>query len=163
MTITTPGCVAVCPPCAKPVCFERGENPMPQAAINYWAVLVSGVAFTILGALWYSPVLFGNAWMRNIGKTKEQLDQEFSVWKIIGALIGSLITAYGVARLMIWTGGATIGDAILLAILVGVSFMIAPFMVNDLMEGRPTSLTVINVLFNLVGFIIIGVIVGAWQ
>ena len=51
---------------------------MESMAINYWAVLVAAVAYMILGAIWYSPILFGSAWMRLIGKTKEQAMADFS-------------------------------------------------------------------------------------
>ena len=41
--------------------------------INIWAVLVSIVAMMVIGALWYSPVLFGNTWLRLIGKKPEEI------------------------------------------------------------------------------------------
>ena len=35
--------------------------------MNYWAILVAAVSSFLLGGLWYSPVLFGNAWNRENG------------------------------------------------------------------------------------------------
>lgn len=40
---------------------------------NYWAILASGLIPLVLGSIWYSPALFGNAWMKVAGKTKEEL------------------------------------------------------------------------------------------
>ena len=40
---------------------------MTYPYINLWAVLVSTVAFWALGALWYSPVLFGKRWQKEVG------------------------------------------------------------------------------------------------
>jgi hypothetical protein len=41
--------------------------------VNFLAVLVSGVAIFILGALWYSPVLFAKTWSRLMGMTAEKI------------------------------------------------------------------------------------------
>lgn len=32
--------------------------------LNIWVIIGAGTAYTILGALWYSPVLFGNIWLK---------------------------------------------------------------------------------------------------
>ena len=34
-----------------------------EITINYLAVLVCGVLHQVLGALWYSPLLFGRPWL----------------------------------------------------------------------------------------------------
>jgi len=34
-----------------------------------WAILAAALAGIVIGAAWYSPLLFGNAWMSALGKT----------------------------------------------------------------------------------------------
>jgi hypothetical protein len=136
---------------------------MEPAGINYLAVIVAAVAYMILGALWYSPVLFGNAWMRSIGKTKEQVTADFSPLNYLWALIASFLASYGIARIMLWTGSQGIGDAIKIAIVAGICFVVATMGVNDIFEGRKKGLTLINVLYHILGFIIAGIIIAAWQ
>ena len=135
---------------------------MSTVGINYWAVLVGGGAYWLLGALWYSPALFGNAWMKGVGKTKEQIAAGASPFNYIWGLITSLVAAYGIARIMIWTGRDSIADGITVSLLVGVCFVLTSLSVNDVFEGRPRSLSVINILYHIVGFVIIGIILGAW-
>ena len=48
---------------------------MAQPAINYLAVLVSAIIGMIIGALWYSPLLFGKLWMKLSGMTEKQLNE----------------------------------------------------------------------------------------
>ena len=60
---------------------------MESMGINYWAVLVAGVAYMVLGAIWYTPALFGNAWLKAIGKTK------VSAWLNTRAMFMPLRTA----------------------------------------------------------------------
>ncbi|MBN1211938.1 MAG: DUF1761 domain-containing protein [candidate division Zixibacteria bacterium] len=136
---------------------------METMSVNYWAVLVAGVVYMILGALWYSSALFGKAWMKGIGKTKEQVSADASAVNYIIAIIGSFIASYGIARLMLMTGRTSISDGITIAVLVGVCFVLTAFSVNDAFEKRPSGLTAINVLYHLVSFVIAGIILGAWR
>jgi surface polysaccharide O-acyltransferase-like enzyme len=135
---------------------------MEMGSVNFLSVIVAAIAYMALGALWYSPVLFGNAWMKGIGKTKEQVAAGASPMNYVLALIYSFIAAYGIARLMIWTGRSTISDGIVIGLLAGICFVLSTMGVNDLFENRPRSLTFVNILYHIVGFIVVGVIVGAW-
>src|SRR5437879_12164587 len=47
---------------------------MPTANVNVLAVIVAAVATFILGAVWYSPVLFAKQWVQAHGYTPEQLE-----------------------------------------------------------------------------------------
>ncbi len=48
---------------------------MPTADVNKIAVLVAALATFILGAFWYSPLLFARQWMQAQGYTPEKLEQ----------------------------------------------------------------------------------------
>jgi hypothetical protein len=136
---------------------------MPAITMNWWAIIVAAVVYMALGAIWYSPSLFGNAWMKGIGKTKEQLKAGFSSLSYVWALIFSFLAAYGIARICVWAQRGTVWDGIVIGLLAGVCFVLASMGVNDIFERRPCRLTLINVLYHIVGFIIIGVIIGAWR
>jgi fluoride ion exporter CrcB/FEX len=136
---------------------------METMTVNYWAVLVAAVVYMILGALWYSPALFGKIWMKGIGKTKEQVKADAWAGNYIIAIVGSFLACYGIARLMIMTGRTDISDGVTIAVLVGVCFMMTTFSINDTFERRPAGLTLINILYHLVGFIVAGFIIGIWR
>ena len=135
---------------------------MESGTVNFLSIVVAAAAYMALGALWYSPVLFGNAWMKGIGKTKEQLTAGSSPVSYLLAYILSFIAAYGIARIMVWTGRNTVADGVVIGLLVGVCFVLAAMGINDLFEGRPKGLTVMNILYHIAGFILIGIIIGAW-
>lgn len=135
---------------------------MMTAEVNYWAVLVAALGYFFFGAVWYSPPLFGKAWMKGIGKTKEQLTAEFSAIKYVWAFIASFLAAYGIARIMSWTGDMSVTNGISVGLLAAISFVLSTFFVNDSMEGRPRGLTALNILYHIIGFIIIGLIIGIW-
>jgi hypothetical protein len=135
---------------------------MVSTGINYWAVLVAGMAYFILGAIWYAGPVFGNSWMKAIGKTKEQVEADFSAMKLVWAFFGSLVIAYGLARVLDWSNGATFADGIVAGALAAVCFVGASAFINDKMEGRSGMLFGINFLYTLLGFMIMGAIIGAW-
>ena len=132
-------------------------------SVNYLAVLVCGVAYMALGALWYSPAVFGKVWMRGIGKTEAQLKADFKSISYLWAFIGSLIAAYGIARVLAMFDAPTLADGVKLGLVAGVCFVGASFFINDTFDARPRSLTIVNILYHIVGFIVIGLIIGAWR
>lgn len=133
-----------------------------EPTINYLAVAVAAVAYLILGGLWYAP-LFGSTWMKAIGKTKEQVAAGASPLNYVYAIVLGFVASYGIARIMVWSGGNTIGDGIMTGLVVGVCFILATFLMNDIFEKRPASLTFINVFYHIVALIIAGIIIGAWR
>jgi hypothetical protein len=135
---------------------------MVSTGVNYWAILVAGATYFVLGALWYSPVVFGNAWMKAVGKPKEQLEKGSTALKMIWAFVGSLIAAYGLARILSWTGSYSLTDAIVASLLAAICFLVTVIGISDSMEARPMKLYLINIFYNLIGFCIMGIIIGVW-
>ena len=74
--------------------------------MNIFAVLVGAVASMALGALWYSPLLFGNAWMAAIGKTHDQLGPAGPA--MFGSMLSCLLTAAVVEYLLVGLGCAAV-------------------------------------------------------
>jgi hypothetical protein len=131
--------------------------------MNYLAILVAGIAATILGAIWYAPGLFGNTWMQGVGKTKEQVEADFSPMKIVGAFVGYLVAAYGIARILAITGAGSLRYGLFVGLLAAVCFAVATNGVNELMESRPSKVFLVNSLYTIVAFLIMGAIIGLWR
>lgn len=136
---------------------------MSTSGVNYLAILVAAAAYFILGAVWYTKQVFGKAWMEGIGKTEEQCKAAFSAWKLVWTFIGSFIAAYGIARVLSWLAPVDTYAGIVVGLIAGVCFALATMCINDIMEGRPTKLTMVNALYHVFGFVIMGVILGAWR
>ena len=51
--------------------------------MNFIAVLVAAASTLVVGAVWYSPMLFANVWMKESGLTEEQL-KKGNMLKIFG-------------------------------------------------------------------------------
>ena len=48
---------------------------MPEFHLNYLAVGAAALATIIIGALWYSPLLFGDLWLKAHGYPVEEMQQ----------------------------------------------------------------------------------------
>lgn len=68
--------------------------------INYLAVLLAAVASMVIGAIWYSPALFANAWAKDMGFTEKdnKAMQARGAWPWLLMFACSLVTAYVLAR-----------------------------------------------------------------
>ena len=138
------------------------EDMISGPGLNYVAILVGGLAYWALGALWYSPALFGNAWLKAIGKTKEQALKDHTPLNYLWAFITSFIASYGIARILMWSGKTGWTGGLIVGLFCGVCFVMMAFWVNDAFEKRECGLTIMNGLYHVVGLIISGVIIGAW-
>ncbi len=88
------------------------------ATINLWAILVAAVVAHFMGALWYSPLLFGNMWMRAVGIKKGDIakaKKEGMAKSYLGMFAASLVMAYVLANIIgygearDWVSGMGIG------------------------------------------------------
>ena len=68
--------------------------------INFLAVVVAALSTFILGGLWYSPLLFGKAWMRANNFADADL-QTFSKARMFGwSFVFSLVMAWNLAMFL---------------------------------------------------------------
>ena len=71
-----------------------------EGQLNYLALFVAALSTFILGGLWYSPAVFGKAWMRENGFKEEDL-KNGNMIKIFGlAFILALVSAVNLAMFM---------------------------------------------------------------
>ena len=93
--------------------------------MNYWAILVAAVSSFLLGGLWYSPVLFGNAWNRENGGVPPAGHPA----RVFGvALLFSLVAA---ACFAWWLGPApSLASALQAGAVAGGGFVAASFGTN---------------------------------
>jgi hypothetical protein len=134
--------------------------------VNWLAILVSAVVYWMLGALWYSPVLFGNAWMRASGLTEEDTQGGPGPIVYLAPLLGYLVSAIATGMLAVATGSTTVGDGIVLGLVVGIGYTTAITAISAVFSPKmPAAGTWfwITASFNLLGLLITGVLVSVWN
>lgn len=136
---------------------------MGHVDINYLAVLVCALVPMLIGALWYGPI-FGKAWMEAVGKTEEEIKKDFNPAKTYGLTVATnFVVAYALARILGYTGASSIGEGLMIALLCWMGFVAGTFYINNLFEGKPTKLILINIFYHLVVILVYSVILSAWK
>lgn len=132
-------------------------------AINIWAVIVSAIASTAFGFLWYM-VLFREPYIKGLARTKEQLDQgPNGMTATIYQLIGNIVMIYILAWLMDRTSYRTVGQGIKLALIVWVGFVACVIGPMYAFEAFPFYFFLITTGYVLVSMLGSGAILGAWK
>jgi hypothetical protein len=127
--------------------------------INYLAVLVCTVIAMAVGALWYSPVLFGNKWMEMTGI---QPDQTKATKGYIAAALLNLLMVYTLAHFVQYVGSTNPVDGAITGLWVWIGFVATTTAINYTFEHRPAKIFWINAGMSLVNLIIAGAILATW-
>jgi hypothetical protein len=131
--------------------------------INIWAVLVSGLASTAFGFLWFM-VLFRDPFIKGSARTKEQLDAGPSgATASMMQLAGSIVMIYVLAWLMEQTDHTSVGQGLKLAFLLWIGFVACVTGPNFAFQAYPFYFFLIITGYTLVCLLMSGVILGAWK
>ncbi len=126
--------------------------------INYLAVVVAGLAHMLVGLVWYSKRLFGEAWMSLTHATLEPAVR----WMPFAAA-GHLAIAFVLALLIRFAGGPTLTAGIVLGLLAWIGFVVTLELGELVWEKIPFRLFLIRAGEHLVALSAAGAILGAWS
>ena len=130
------------------------------AAVNYWAVLAAAVSAFVVGGLWYSPLLFGNAWVKETGLSKEQLD------------LGNPAVTFGVSFVLAFLASLVFATflgphpafsfALAAGMMAGIFWVGTSFGINYLFERKSFRLFLINAGYHTCQYALIGAVLSLW-
>jgi hypothetical protein len=128
--------------------------------VNWWAVLISMVVAMGIGSLWYSQMLFGDIWQKELKIKAKEMGGNDPTAAMIGA---ALLTVIQAVTLAILIGGGDVLQGIYLAALVSVGVVAAAIGVQYCFEGRTLRLFAINAGYIVLSTVAMGAIIGAWH
>ena len=128
--------------------------------INLWAVSLAAFANVVIGSFWYSPLIFGKNWMHEKGFTEEDFKNGHPIWLILFlsflfGFIGALSMAFFLTPHSTALSGAGMGA---LVSLVWISSSKAN---AALFENTSVKLILIHAGYDMIGYIVMGAILGA--
>ncbi len=141
---------------------------MRVMGVNLWAVLVSALATMVVGFVWYSPLLFARRWMVLMGLDPDDKVKIAEMQKSAGpsyalSLVASALAAAVLGKII---AIATIGTALYgmkAGLAVWLGFVTTVQLTNSLFSRQPAKLYAINTGYQLVCFLAMGAIMGAWR
>ncbi|MEP6846236.1 MAG: DUF1761 domain-containing protein [Panacibacter sp.] len=132
-----------------------------MSTINWWAVLVAGISSFVLGGVWYSPALFGNAWMKDNNLSMEEI-KKGNFGKIYGiAFILSLVMSANLA-MFLNDAKTDVAWGTIAGFLAGI-WVLCAVATHGSFEHRPGRLIFINGGYSVVALMLMGAIIGLWR
>lgn len=128
---------------------------------NYLAVAVSALVYWLLGAVWYG-FLFSKPWMALEHMTDAQAKSMNPVLPYIITIALNLLIAFVLAQICGWRNANTAARGAAIGILLWIGFIGPVTFTSYMYEMRPMQLFAINEFYSLVGFCVMGAILGAW-
>ena len=128
---------------------------------NYLAIIVAALVYFVIGAIWYS-VLFGKAWMANVGRTKEQLMSGSKIVYLY-TLIAELVICFVMAFIIWILGTPNCISAIKVGAFFSLGFTATIIAINNWYGQRGTKLTLIDSGYHIVGIIFASIIITIWN
>lgn len=142
-----------------------------MGSVNWLAVLVAGISSFVTGGIWYSPNLFGKAWMKANNLSEEQIKRG-NKGKIFGwTLIFSLLMAANLGMFLADTPGdcpagcaqkTDLAWGATAGFLAGI-WTFCAIAIHSLFELKSWRLILINGFYSVVALTLMGAIIGAWR
>jgi hypothetical protein len=135
-------------------------------SIHYPAIVVATIVSLLLGAIWYSPFVFGKAWIKEMHLTRADLkrNKEIGMWKIyFGALICTFLAANILCFFIRITHAHTALTGGSMGALASLGLVATSSATNYLFQHKSAPLFMITMGHHLVSFIAMGAILGYWK
>ena len=133
---------------------------MDFSQFSILAIVLAVIANMIIGALWYSPVLFANIWMKSLGKTAEELHTSNANIGYGLTTLAGIVSAIVLSLFIIMLGPVTIGGGALIGFLAGAGIASARELSPTFFEGRKYTLFLISAGYHSVSLTVMGIIIA---
>lgn len=127
-------------------------------------IAVAGIAYFILGALWYARPVFGNVWAagHNIVMTEES--KKRMPMMMIMTLLATVAMTIGMGLAMhVMQAPGTCMNGIKTGLFMGGVFAALPMGINYLYLGKSFKLWLIDAGYHVVGLTLVGIILSVWH
>ncbi len=139
---------------------------MPTANVNILAVLVAALLTFVLGAFWYSPVLFAKQWMTAQGYTPEKVQEmrkRGATRAYVVSVLCYVVMAYVVALLASYTNSTTLAQGLWLGFLSWLGFAATIGLTANMFSEKPIAAWVIDAGYQLAYLLIMGALLSVWR
>src|SRR5579884_480335 len=127
---------------------------------NLVAIVAAIIVNMVLGALWYSPVLFAKPWMKLSGVSMDKINKNSANAGYFISFLGSLIMAFVLSYFISLTGMKSLSSGIQIGFWAGLAFIAATMVSDYMFAGRPMKLFYINLGYRWLGLILMGAVIG---
>ena len=127
--------------------------------LNWLAVIVAALAYFVIGFAWYSDFLFGKQYRAATGQDEDASPDPVA---IVVNLVAWFVAALALGLIAKAIGADTWDDGLVLGLVAGIGFVLTAVVSDILYTKRPASLLWILGAYNVIGFAVMGIILGVW-
>jgi hypothetical protein len=135
------------------------------STIHWLPVIGAAVAVFAIGALWYSPVLFGKAWVKAHGHTPEKIEaMRATMGRAYGvSFVCYVVMAVAMAILIQRMDVIYVRGGVKLGALIGVGFAATVGLTANMFSEKPLATWLIDAGYQIVYLMVMGAILVAWR
>jgi hypothetical protein len=127
---------------------------------NWMGIIVAAIVSVVIGAVWYSPFLFGKRWMKLQGKNPRDAGRMMKgagpsyILILVAAIISAIVLQLFISSLNMTSAwmGAALGLAVWIGFVATSNFSMA------MLSRKPAKLYVIENIHLLIAFMVMGAI-----
>jgi hypothetical protein len=136
--------------------------------LNWLAVFVAAIAAMVLGFLWYSPLLFAKAWVREMGydiNDKAKMDEmkKSAGPAYAGSMVASLISAFTLALILHGLRAEDLHFGLMAGFHIWLGFVATVQFTAALFAKQSMKLFAINTGYQLVCYLVMSAILTIWR
>ncbi|HEX4542791.1 MAG TPA: DUF1761 domain-containing protein [Candidatus Acidoferrum sp.] len=137
-------------------------------SLNWLAVFAAAVATMIIGFLWYSPLLFAKAWVREMGydiNDKAKMDEmkKSAGPAYAGSFVASFICAFTLALILHGLRAESLNFGLMAGFHIWLGFVATVQFTGALFAKQSMKLFAINTGYQLVCYLVMSAILTAWR
>lgn len=131
-----------------------------EFGISLLPFIIGAVINMVLGALWYSPVLFAKPWMKEAGITQEYVEvSQGKMGKVyIFTTIMAFVTSFTIGFLILNLGITSIGQGIVFSIILWLGTNVPSIIKRWGFEDNTIKLGIINHGYDLAVYLLVSVL-----
>lgn len=136
-----------------------------EVEVNYLAVVLAAASTMVVGSVWYTPKVFGNAWgaLAKVDMNKKMTGAQMT-WLMGSAFVASLLGAYVLAHVAylsdVFFDNTFLEASLSTGFWLWLGFAAARLYVHDAFEGRRKKLTGLNVAHEFVAIMVMALVIG---
>lgn len=131
--------------------------------VNWLAVVVATLAYFIIGALWYSKILFAPAWMADHKLSPPSDDAKKKLpMLMLGSLVMSFIVTLAIGILVYGLQASKCVAGIKIGLLCS-ALGVVPILMSHMYTAKPMRVWFIDAGYHVVAYVLISIILSVWH
>jgi hypothetical protein len=130
--------------------------------LNFLAIGVASVVYFGLGSVWFGP-LFSKQWLKLVGLSLTEEDKKNALFMFAKTFLLDFLITFSTALILVLTKSETTSDALKVSAIIGLGFVIAPFLGNYMYAKRSMKLFFIEGFYHVICIAIVSIILTIWR